>query len=196
MRLFKILTIAGIALSLTGCLKSPDYQKIVAIPDAAWKSAYMPEFRIDIRDTGIYYKTYLLIRHTNNYAYSNIWLNVWVKGPQDSTFQHTRIEVPLANLQGRWLGNGMGELFEQRRMLVLDLNEVPLTDELVAYAESGIRQMFRQKGIYTIRFEQNMRDVALPEVLQVGLRVEKGGERKPFVPKATQPVSADSSLVL
>jgi len=56
----------------------------------------------------------------------------------------------------------MGEIWEQRMPITRD--DAPM--------------IFTKAGTYTIRFEQNMRINPLPEILQVGLRVEKQGYRK------------------
>lgn len=37
---------------------------------------------------------------------------------------------------------------------------------------------FEKAGIYEIRFEQNMRTNPLPEILDIGLRVENSGHKK------------------
>ncbi len=98
-----------------------------------------------------------MIRHTEAYPYSNIWLWVYTKKPGDSTFKKTRVEIPLADAAGKWLGRGMGEIWEQR---------MPITDE-------GDKSILRKKGVWEIKLEQNMRVNPLPEVLQVGVRIEK-----------------------
>src|SRR5690606_9471133 len=108
-------------------------------------------------DTTVLYNMYFLIRHTEAYPYSNIWVWIYTKAPGDSTFRKTRIEIPLAEPSGRWLGRGMGEIWEQR---------MPITHE-------GDSTILHKKGTWEIKLEQNMRINPLPEILQVGLRVEK-----------------------
>jgi len=55
----------------------------------------------------------------------------------------------------------MGEIWEQRRMITM-------TDD------PGI---LKHKGRYTFRFEQNMRDPVLADILQIGLRISKGNAK-------------------
>lgn len=146
------------AFSFSGCLESPVYQKQYSVPKNAWSYNWIPSFEFDITDTASTYNLYFLIRHTEAYPNSNIWLIVHTKGPGDSSFRKDRIEVPLAAPSGRWLGNGMGAIWEQR--MPITRNDAP---------------MRLKAGRYVIRLEQNMRSNPLPEVLQVGLRVEKLG---------------------
>jgi gliding motility-associated lipoprotein GldH len=64
------------------------------------------------------------------------------------------IEVILADNRGKWLGSGLGDIW--------DLQQI--------YKEN-IR--FAQQGRYTFEYQQAMRTEKLPFILDVGLRVEK-----------------------
>jgi gliding motility-associated lipoprotein GldH len=141
---------------LSGCLPSPHFQKEEAVPQNAWTYSYKPTFKFDIKDTTVNYQAFFLIRHTQAYPYSNIWIWVYVKTPGDSIIKKERINVPLAEPTGKWLGRGMGEIYEQRMLLNLS--------DFVA---------FSKKGTYEVSMEQNMRINPLPEILNVGLRIEK-----------------------
>ncbi|HRO42364.1 MAG TPA: gliding motility lipoprotein GldH [Flavipsychrobacter sp.] len=159
---FRIFITLATVLVFTGCMKSPYFQKDVAIPNYQWKYDYQPVFKIDIQDTAALYNLYFMIRHTEAYPYSNIWMWIYTKEPNDTTFKRSRIEIPLAEKSGKWLGRGMGEIWEQR--MPITRNDAPM--------------IFDKKGTYEIKFEQNMRVNPLPEILQVGLRVEKLGYKK------------------
>ncbi|MCD6063428.1 MAG: gldH [Flavipsychrobacter sp.] len=145
------------ALFITGCVPSPYYQKDHTIPGNQWSSQYKPSFKFEITDTMSAYNVYFIIRHTEAYSFSNIWMWVYTKQPGDSTFQRLRVEIPLAEPSGKWLGKGMGEIWEQR---------LPMTKD-------GAPMVFNKAGIYEMQFEQNMRVNPLPEILQIGLRLEK-----------------------
>lgn len=147
---------------LTSCMESPYFQKDVSIPGYQWTYNYQPTFKVDITDTSALYNLYFIIRHTETYPFSNIWMWIYTKEPGDTSFQKSRIEIPLAEKSGKWLGRGMGEIWEQR--MPITRNDAPM--------------VFSKPGTYEIKFEQNMRIDPLPEVLQVGLRVEKLGHRK------------------
>ncbi len=149
-----------------GCIPSPYYQKDFAIKGNAWSQEQVLHFPFHIEDTASRYHIYFLTRHTEAYPYSNIWLWVYTMEP-DSQLLKTRIEVPLADPAGRWLGRGMGEIWEHR--MPITRNDQPMK--------------FLKPGRYEIRFEQNMRLDPLPEILQVGLRIEKaqGPETRPKI---------------
>ncbi len=142
-------------------MPAPHYQKQEAIPDNAWAYDFIPEFNYSISDTTAVYQPYFIFRHTQAYPYNNIWVWVSVKGPGDTIAKKVRVDVVLAEAGGKWLGRGMGEIYEQR---------MPL--------ELGDSINLSRYGDYEIKVEQNMRINPLPEVLHVGLRVEKTVPRR------------------
>lgn len=147
---------------MAGCMSSPYYQKTEALPRNEWHYKNQPTFTFEITDTASLYHLYFLIRHTDAYPYSNIWLQIATKQPGDTAFQQSRVEIPLAEKSGKWLGRGMGEIWEQR---------LPITKE-------DRPMIFTRPGKYEVRLEQNMRIDPLPEILHIGLRVAKLGHRK------------------
>ncbi len=159
---FRSLLVLSFAVILSGCMPSPYYQKAVSVPQNAWRYDFKPKFQFEIEDTAALYNLYFLIRHTEAYPFSNVWLWIHTKSPGDSVAEKSRIEIPLAEKSGKWLGRGMGEIWEQR--MPITRNDNPM--------------VFTKPGVYEISFEQNMRINPLPEVLQVGLRVEKLGNKK------------------
>ena len=138
-------------------MPSPHYQKVETVPQNAWSYNFKPKFTFEITDTTAGYETYFIIRHTQAYPFSNLWLWLYIKTPGDSTVRRERVNVPLAQSNGKWLGNGMGELFQQQLRLNLD------------------SVSFKKPGTYQITVEQNMRVNPLPEVLNVGMMVKKRG---------------------
>ena len=154
-------------LLLQGCLESPYFQKQASIPDYEWNYKFTPTFEFEETDTTYLYNVYFLMRHTEAYPYANVWMNVYTQTPEDTAFKKQRVNVELAATSGKnngqWLGRGMGEIWEHK---------LRLTHE-------GDTAILHRKGKYKFRFEQDMRVNPLPEVLQVGLRVEKGNRRNP-----------------
>ncbi len=143
-------------------MPSPYYQESHALPKNQWTYNNKQSFKFEIKDTSAMYNLYFIIRHTDAYPFSNIWMWIHTKQPGADSFQKSRIEIPLAENSGKWLGRGMGEIWEQRMPITKDDNPM----------------IFTKPGIYEIRFEQNMRTNPLPEILTVGLRVANAGHRK------------------
>ena len=152
----RLIQISVAVLLFAGCIKSPYYQREYDIPSNEWQYSYKPSFKFDIEDTTAKYNMYFLIRHTEAYPYNNIWMMIYSKAPNEKTFDTSRIEIPLAESGGKWLGRGIGTSWEQR---------MPIN------GREPVR--FTKSGTYEMKFEQNMRVNPLPEVLHIGLRVEK-----------------------
>lgn len=152
---FLFLPLAVCCLQLLSCNTIDLYEKVEAIPKHQWQSSYKPEFTFTIKDTAVPYQLYLIVRHNNQYRYNNIWVNLYAKGPVDST-QKFSLELPLANKDG-WLGTGMDDVFEHRVAFTLDPQKF----------------RFSKPGNYTFTLEQIMRDDPLDHIMNVGIRIEK-----------------------
>lgn len=157
---FSLFTFTLISI-LSGCMPAPYYQNAEGIPQNAWTYNFKPSFTFKITDTTTTYQPYFIIRHTQAYPYCNLWMWVSIKTPGDSIAKKERINITLAESSGKWMGRGMGEIYEQHMPLNL-----------------GDSIRIGKAGTYTVSFEQNMRINPLPEVLNVGLRVEKTGISK------------------
>lgn len=48
------------------------------------------------------------VRHTNAYAYSNLWLELTTPSETGDTLRTDTIDVAMADVYGRWLGRGGG----------------------------------------------------------------------------------------
>jgi len=151
-----ILLTALYSLSAIGCQNVNNlntYEKHVAIPAYSWNYGFRPSFVVAISDTAARYNIFVTLRHTNAYPFSNLWLLISTNFAGEKPSTH-RVELPLADKQGRWLGSGMDDIFEHR---------IPIQQHA----------RFDKAGSYHFSFEQNMRINPLPHVMSVGLRIEK-----------------------
>jgi gliding motility-associated lipoprotein GldH len=129
------------------------YEKTVAIPNHAWKSSFKPSFTFIIKDITSPYQIFLVLRHTEKYNYTNIYINLYVKPPGQDTAIKLRRDLILATNDKGWLAKGMDDIYEHR---------IGLGDPQTLKA-----------GMYTFTLEQIMREDPLENVLDVGLRIEK-----------------------
>ena len=140
------------ALCLASCTTIDLYEKDVAIPGHRWKSDFKPSFTFTIKDTTRPYQFFLVLRHTEKYNYTNIYINLYVQPPEKDSTQKIQQDLPLANNEG-WLGAGMDDIYEHRIQI-------------------GQPQTLKA-GTYSFVVEQIMREDPLEHVLDVGLRIEK-----------------------
>ena len=138
---------------LHSCTTVDLYEKTASIPRHAWKSNFRPSFDFTIKDTSSLYTVFLVLRHNEKYNFSNIYLNLYIKGPGQDSAQKIQRDLVLATNEKGWLGSGMDDIYEHR---------IPLTDAQTLKA-----------GNYTFTLEQIMREDPLQNVLNAGIRLEK-----------------------
>jgi gliding motility-associated lipoprotein GldH len=129
------------------------YDKTYPISDAKWESKNILRFEYTEQDTAIAKDIYLTLRHTGLYNYNNIFLFVTTLAPNGKSIKDT-VEFSLAQTDGKWIGSGIGDVLDCR----------------LAYKRMV---KFGQQGKYIFYIQHGMRDLKLPEILDVGLRIEK-----------------------
>jgi gliding motility-associated lipoprotein GldH len=135
------------------------FEKNTPIPAYKWMDSFAPTASFDITDTLARYNIYMVLRHTDYYKYSNIWLNLELKRPGDSAISQ-KIECTLADDKNGWEGTGINDIWEVRKLI------------------SPFRQ-FRKKGLYTFTLRQIMRDNPLSGIMSTGIRIEKVPPERP-----------------
>jgi gliding motility-associated lipoprotein GldH len=130
------------------------FEKNVSIPEHEWSSSFKPEIKFEVTDTISLYNIYVVLRHTDAYKYNNIWMNVSIQMPGD-TLRKQRLDLRLATDDKGWLGSGMDDIFEHRILITRTPQRLP------------------KAGTYQFTLENIMREDPLPEIMNVGVRVEK-----------------------
>lgn len=141
------------ALFLTACDSNLVFEKNVKLPENRWELKNVINLEADIQDTITPHNLYINLRNAGGYQFSNIFMFFTTKSPSGKIERDT-VEVTLADPTGKWLGDGMGDIWDNRVMF---------------------RDNFRfpEKGIYHFSIEQAMRIDPLPQVMDVGIRIEK-----------------------
>lgn len=140
---------------ISACMPSGRFEQMTSVPGNQWKKEFKPVFEFHIHDTASNYKMYLYFQHTDSYPFSNLWLQMNTTQPDGSKSQ-TKVEIPLANEEGKWFAKGMNEIREHKADLTTN-----------GYLR------FKRSGVYKIELNQIMRIDPLPEVMNVGLILEK-----------------------
>ncbi len=122
-----------------------------------WERGFAPEFTFDVVDTVSKHDLFIDIRHTGDYRFSDLYLFVDLRGPDNRHMRDT-VECLLADPTGRWYGKGLGFIF---------------ADRYEAHVLYRLGNRFPRAGRYTMRLEQAMRTEELPGVIDVGVSVER-----------------------
>lgn len=123
------------------------------LPVQGWNYQNKLIFDVPITDTIAQYNLYLNVRISADYLFSNLYLNLHSTTPSMQK-QIERKELILADENGKWLGKGLGDLYDY---------QVPVKEKF----------RFKENGIYRFELEQNMRNDTLTGVISSGIRLEK-----------------------
>lgn len=150
---FRLGTIALFLLLLVSCNKNVVFSEYTKLPEEGWKTDNRLKFEVDIKDNNALHNVFLNVRHADSYPYSNLFVFLTTTYPDGKSTVDT-LECILANKKGEWVGDGAGDLWD---------NKIPLKKNL----------RFPQTGKYTFSFEQGMRSNPLPLILDFGMTIEK-----------------------
>lgn len=118
-----------------------------------WDKNEPIDFSFEIIDTLALYDFYINIRHSEEYAYRNIYFFVNTEFPNGNVSRDT-IECMLADLRGKWYGNGYGDIKEDKILIRRNLQ-------------------FQNAGLYKIDFIQAMREDKLQGLSDIGILIDK-----------------------
>jgi len=130
------------------------YDNFTDIKDSKWSETDTLAFEFDIDDNNYLYTIYLNLRVTNDYKYSNIYLQAAL-GASFEKAKFKREHILLATPEGKWLGSGKGKI---------------VTLQLPLYQEV----QFNAPSTYKVQLSQEMRDALLENITSVGIMVKKG----------------------
>jgi gliding motility-associated lipoprotein GldH len=138
----------------SSCRQISIFEKNITFAKNEWKADVSASGIFTIQDTAALYNLHVVLRHTDAYAYNNIWLNVGLQFPGDSMY-FQKMDLSLGNDASGWEGIGMNDIWEVRKLIY------------------GTPKRFKKAGLYHFSIQQIMRDDPLKHVMSVGLRVEK-----------------------
>jgi gliding motility-associated lipoprotein GldH len=152
------LIIAFVALLLASCQSDVVYNNSKPIEGGLWAAKDRISNSFEVDDTLSSHNFFINLRNTTNFQYSNVFLFVHTTFPNGKKSVDT-VECVLTDRAGRWLGSGNGFIKD---------NSVITNKILYNY-----QKKFPIKGTYKIELEQAMREDPLPEIIDVGIRIEK-----------------------
>ena len=111
------------------------------------------KFNVTIDDSISKHNMHLNVRHAGFYQYRNLFLFIKTELPNGNS-QIDTAECILATPQGKWLGDGLGDIWDNQILF-----------------KKGFK--FPLKGVYHFELTQAMRVNPLPGIMDAGIRIEK-----------------------
>jgi gliding motility-associated lipoprotein GldH len=141
-------------LVVVACRPDGHFKEHQDIEDGLWYLKNEPSFTFEITDTTKTYQVYYLVRNAVQYPYYNLYLKRTLFDGQKKIMSEKLNELILMDEKtGKPLGDGLGDLFDHKIVMLKD-------------------QRFSQKGKYTIKIQQYMRQDPLPGIMSMGVSVE------------------------
>jgi gliding motility-associated lipoprotein GldH len=138
---------------LSSCDRNVVFEKNIELPENRWEINNIIKLDAEIKDTISLYNIYINVRNAGGYQFSNLYLFLNTRTPKGVEGRDT-VELTLADERGKWLGNGSGDIWDNRILLKRKFR-------------------FPESGMYHFEMQQAMRINPLPQIMDAGLRIEK-----------------------
>jgi len=123
--------------------------------DRFWPKQEQVHFDFEIQDKDSEYNLFYTLRYSNTYPYQNIYLQYYLEDSSGKVVSKELDNILLFNaITGIPTGDGLGDI-------------ITLQKQFLGHYK------FPAEGLYNFNIEQFMRLDTLPEILTVGLRLEK-----------------------
>src|SRR5262249_51197469 len=97
---------------LVSCNKDVVYSDYRRIDETSgWAKSEQLKFDFDAQDTNQLYDVYINVRNAESYPFRNLFMFLHTTYPNGKKVTDT-IECILADERGKWLGSGMGDLYD------------------------------------------------------------------------------------
>lgn len=123
------------------------------LPEQGWAMTDTVRLALQVEDSAQSYDLALMLRHTDQYTYQNLWLFVQSRDSL-SPVKCDTVMVCLADDRGQWLGTRAGRYYSGYVVMERDIT-------------------FPVAGTYTIDIVQGMRDSVIYGIADVGLELRK-----------------------
>ena len=146
--------------ALTACQQDASiiYKENVDIGGGKWYVKNTPSFTFTITDATVTYDLYYTVRNGLAYPYYNLYLTRYLTDSTGHELESRLDELLLMDPKtGQPRGKGLGDIYDNKVVLKR------------AYR-------FPKPGTYTLRIKQYMRQDPLPDVVSVGISVEKSAQ--------------------
>jgi len=119
-----------------------------------WNTDSIVSLELDNIDTTSSHDLYLMVRHTTNFKFQNLFLFTNFENQQDT------LEVFLSEKSGRWLGKGFGEIKELKIKVKENINFKKQQEQKFSVEQA-------------MRYEDLEKIINLTEIVAVGIGLYK-----------------------
>lgn len=148
----KIILLFTLAL-LFSCSKNKVFEKFIKFDNYDWAMNKVLSFDVTIDDTTATYNVYIPVRHTDNYPYDGLLINVSYTSPNGEG--HTKnYKLKFRDTDGKFIGDVSGDIWDENSVIME-------------------KTKFNAKGIYKFEIVNGMETTPTQGIMELGLRIEK-----------------------
>lgn len=138
-----------------GCDENRIFEQNIKFSERFWTIDETVVFDFNIDNINQNYNFYFNLRNSLLYPYQNIYLSYSLEDTLGNVYSTDLANIDLFNRKtGKPLGDGLGDIFDHQYK-VIDNYE------------------FNNPGVYRFKIKQYMRMDTLPEIMSVGLKIDK-----------------------
>lgn len=142
-------------IAFSACRNETKYHSFQYIKNKDWNKSDTLIYNIPVTASKGIYRLQIEIRHTDNYKYKNLWLEMSNNLKDSTRFVKDSIQLKLADKSGRWYGDGIGGLYQFDTLFTKRI--------IVSQTANN----------HSLRITHIMRDNSLPGIRDIGIRLDK-----------------------
>lgn len=147
----RLLILFCMLLMMTACRRDVVSSAHHDLPEQGWAMTDTVRLALDVPDSTASYDLALMLRHSDQYTYQNLWL--FIQSPDSlSPVQSDTVMACLADDRGQWLGTRAGRYYSGYVIIRRDVT-------------------FPTAATYSFAIVQGMRDSVISGIADVGLEL-------------------------
>ena len=140
---------------LAGCNENRIFEQNIKFSGRYWTIDETVVFDFHIDNINQNYNFYFNLRNTLLYPYQNIYLSYSLEDTLGNVYSSDLTNIDLFDRKtGKPIGDGLGDIFDHQYKVIDDYE-------------------FNNPGVYRFKIKQYMRMDTLPEIMSVGLKIER-----------------------
>ena len=146
------------AFLLSSCNKDKIFEENYDFKNNTWSKSEVVTFEPNIENVDQEYDILIAVRHTSAYPYANVIIGLTMETPggEKRMMQHSLI---VRNEDGTFKGEGLGDIYDIK---------VPVFKNI----------LLKYPGKYKFIIENRMHLVEMPDLMSIGLIIEKSDTKK------------------
>jgi gliding motility-associated lipoprotein GldH len=157
---------------LCACEQPVLYERSYTFKKNTWEQNVKPRFVFELKEVKKEHVFVMTLRTTTDYKYNNLWVFLNTKNPKGETTREP-IEIAVAHPDGSWIGKKTGTIVETEVVFIRSTEGQFEVFERPGFPPRMLKCSLADAGKYTFMIEQGITQMAIDEVLDLTLLIDK-----------------------